>query len=168
MSSIQAGELPQRPSDGIPDPIWAFLETCWSRNSWDRPSTVQVYDTLSRFQPTPLPMEEPPHSDNNRTVPIPDVCSEGLISGVAQNCIDESAEVTQLVLFPPSSHRIPTFLGTRMCESEAGGERYRRACRCLSCAAGLQNNRHHPNSGSGGCPRPTPAIDSHCGLTRTR
>ena len=67
-------------------------------------------------------MEESPRTDNNRTVPIPDVRSEGSVSEVAQSCIDEIAEVTQLVVSPPSSHNTPT-PGTRVCGSKAGDER---------------------------------------------
>jgi len=123
---VQAGEFPQRPSDGIPDQIWMFLETCWSRDPSNRPSTVQVYNTLSRFQPNPPPNEEPPNADKSRTVSIPDVRSEGSISVLAQSYIDEISEVTQLVFSPPCTHFTTTLLGTRMCESKAGGEKCHR------------------------------------------
>lgn len=47
---IQAGEIPQRPSDGIPGMVWEFLEKCWSGNPAKRPSTTQVYETFSKLR----------------------------------------------------------------------------------------------------------------------
>jgi len=46
---VQDGEIPQRPPDGIADPVWEFLERCWSKNPMERPSTAQVYESLSKL-----------------------------------------------------------------------------------------------------------------------
>ena len=48
-SNIRAGKIPERPSEGIPDPIWQFLEKCWSMDRRKRPSATQFYNALSRF-----------------------------------------------------------------------------------------------------------------------
>jgi len=49
------GEIPQRPpdADGIADPVWEFLERCWSRDPAKRPPTAQVYESLSKLRPLP-------------------------------------------------------------------------------------------------------------------
>jgi len=125
MSKVQAGEFPQRPSDGIPDPIWTFLGECWSSDPTKRPSTAQVHGILSRFRPLPPPMEELPRSDNQLTVPIPGARSENSISRAAQSYIDRITEVTQLVASSPSSYLIPV-IETSARESKTGGERYHR------------------------------------------
>ena len=49
LSNIRAGKMPERPSDGITDPVWQFLEECWSKYSWKRPSATRVYYDLSIF-----------------------------------------------------------------------------------------------------------------------
>ena len=49
LSNIRAGKIPERPSEGIPDPIWQFLEKCWSMDPRKRPSATEFYDALSRF-----------------------------------------------------------------------------------------------------------------------
>ena len=49
LSNIRAGKTPQRPSEGIPDQIWQFLEKCWSMDRRKRPSATQFYNALSRF-----------------------------------------------------------------------------------------------------------------------
>ena len=50
---VQDGEIPERPPDGIADPVWEFLERCWSRDPAKRPSTAQVYESLSNLRPLP-------------------------------------------------------------------------------------------------------------------
>jgi len=114
MSKVLAGEFPQRPSDGIPGPIWEFLEKCWSMDPTKRPSIVQVHDALSRFQPLPPPMEELPRADNPQTVPTPGWLEEPIV-GVAGRRTDKIVEVIQLVLSPSSSNRT-SIIGT--CASE--------------------------------------------------
>jgi len=49
LSKIQVGEIPHQSSDEIPDPVWKFLEKCWSRDSTKRPSTLQVGAAFSQF-----------------------------------------------------------------------------------------------------------------------
>jgi len=56
LSKIQAGELPQQPSDGIGDTAWQFLEKCWNRNSTKRPSATEVYDAFLQFRCLPQVM----------------------------------------------------------------------------------------------------------------
>ena len=53
LSKIQAGELPQRPSEGIDDGVWEFLESCWSRDPAKRPSSDRVYDSIAQFRSLP-------------------------------------------------------------------------------------------------------------------
>lgn len=48
MLKIQAGEKPQRPSDGILDPVWDFLEKCWSSKPAKRPLVAQIHGTFSK------------------------------------------------------------------------------------------------------------------------
>jgi len=50
LSQIRAGKMPERPSGGITDPVWQLLEECWSKDPRERPSTIQVYNTLSIFR----------------------------------------------------------------------------------------------------------------------
>jgi len=50
---IQAGEMPQRPSDGITDPVWEFLERCWSRDPTKRPPIAEVYGFFSQLRSNP-------------------------------------------------------------------------------------------------------------------
>jgi len=50
LAKIQAGEVPQRPSDGIDDSVWDFLERCWSRDLVSRPSTARVCDIFLQFR----------------------------------------------------------------------------------------------------------------------
>jgi len=50
---IQEGEIPRRPPDWIADLVWEFLERCWSRDPAKRPSTAQVYESLSKLRPLP-------------------------------------------------------------------------------------------------------------------
>ena len=42
--------MPKRPSEGTTDPVWQFLEECWSWDPSERPSTTRVYNTLSKFR----------------------------------------------------------------------------------------------------------------------
>lgn len=70
-----------------------------------RPTTVQIRDALSQFQPFPPSVEEPPHSDDYRTVQTPGVHSLGSIFGVAREPIDEIAQVTQLLVSLSGSDR---------------------------------------------------------------
>jgi len=56
LSKIQAGELPQRPSEGIDDGVWEFLESCWSRDHTKRPSSDKVYDSIAQFRSLPQAM----------------------------------------------------------------------------------------------------------------
>lgn len=53
LSKIQAGEIPQRPSEGIDGAVWEFLESCWSRDPGIRPSSEQVYDSIAQFRSLP-------------------------------------------------------------------------------------------------------------------
>jgi len=53
LERIQAGEKPQRPSDGIADPVWKFLEKCWSMDPTKRPSTAEVCDAFLGFHSFP-------------------------------------------------------------------------------------------------------------------
>ena len=53
LSKIRAGKTPKRPSEGIPDPIWQFLEKCWSMDRRKRPSAAGFYNALSRFCSVP-------------------------------------------------------------------------------------------------------------------
>jgi len=52
MLIVQAGKTLQRPSDGISDPVWQFLEKCWIWNPQERPSATKLYDAFSRFHAT--------------------------------------------------------------------------------------------------------------------
>ena len=45
--------MPQRPSAGINDKVWLFLQKCWSMNPSERPSTTQLCDALPRFRSLP-------------------------------------------------------------------------------------------------------------------
>ena len=58
--TIRAGKRPQRPSHGIPDPVWQLLEECWSRDPQERPSVTQVYNILSKFRSVRPAIEELP------------------------------------------------------------------------------------------------------------
>jgi len=53
LSKIQAGEIPQQPSEGIDMTVWEFLERCWSRDPTKRPSSDQLHDSLSQFRSLP-------------------------------------------------------------------------------------------------------------------
>jgi len=53
LQKIKAGERPQRPSDGIADPVWEFLEKCWSGDPTKRPPTAEVRDAFSKFRTFP-------------------------------------------------------------------------------------------------------------------
>jgi len=53
LSVIQAGEIPQKPSEGMDGTVWEFLEKCWSRDVTKRPSSHQVYDSIFRFRSLP-------------------------------------------------------------------------------------------------------------------
>ena len=50
LSNIRAGDIPERPSNGIPDPIWQLLEKCWSIDPQKRPSVYEFYGALSGFR----------------------------------------------------------------------------------------------------------------------
>jgi len=56
---VQAGEKPQRPSDGIDDPVWEFLEKCWRGDPTKRPPTANVFDAFSGFRSIPRPVHAP-------------------------------------------------------------------------------------------------------------
>lgn len=60
LSNIRDGEKPQRPSEGIADPVWLFLEKCWRRTPRERPSAALLYHTFSKLRPVPKPAEELP------------------------------------------------------------------------------------------------------------
>jgi len=47
LSKIRAGKVPQRPSEGITDPVWEFLEKCWNVDPSQRPSAARVYDAFT-------------------------------------------------------------------------------------------------------------------------
>jgi len=47
---IRAGETPQRPSAGIDDLVWLFLQECWGSVPSERPSITQVCDTFPQFR----------------------------------------------------------------------------------------------------------------------
>ena len=53
LSKIQAGEMPQKPSEGIDSTVWEFLERCWSRDVTKRPSSNQVYESFLQFRSLP-------------------------------------------------------------------------------------------------------------------
>ena len=53
LSKIQAGEIPQRPSEGIDDSVWEFLESCWSRDPTKRPPSDRVCDSILQFRSLP-------------------------------------------------------------------------------------------------------------------
>lgn len=53
LSKIQAGEIPQQPSEGIDATVWEFLEKCWSRDATKRPSSDQVCDSFFQFRTLP-------------------------------------------------------------------------------------------------------------------
>jgi len=53
LQKIKAGERPQRPSDGIADPVWEFLEKCWGGDPTKRPQTAKVRDAFSGFRTLP-------------------------------------------------------------------------------------------------------------------
>jgi len=50
LSTIRAGKTPERPSEGIPDPVWQLLQECWNEQPWDRPPAAQIYKTFSKFR----------------------------------------------------------------------------------------------------------------------
>ena len=56
----RAGKTPERPSKGIPDPVWQLLQKCWSMKPPERPSATQVYNTLSKFCPNRRVIEDLP------------------------------------------------------------------------------------------------------------
>jgi len=60
LANIRAGTTPERPSDGIPDPVWRLLEKCWSIDPAERPSATRVYNTLSNFRSVRPVIEELP------------------------------------------------------------------------------------------------------------
>ena len=60
LSKIRAGKQPQRPSEGIPDAVWQFLERCWSMDPRKRPSATQVYNALSKSRSVRPVTEELP------------------------------------------------------------------------------------------------------------
>ena len=68
-----------------------------------RPSVIQVYDALSRFQSQSV--EGPPHAGDNRAAPTLDTRSEESIFGVAERRIDEIAEVPQPAISPSTPDR---------------------------------------------------------------
>jgi len=63
LAKIQAGEIPQRPSDGIDDGVWVFLEKCWSRDPGNRPSTARACDAFLQFRNLP----QATHTTEGRT-----------------------------------------------------------------------------------------------------
>ena len=56
LSKILARELPQRPSEGVDDDVWEFLESYWSSDTAKRPSSERVYDSISQFRSLPQVM----------------------------------------------------------------------------------------------------------------
>jgi len=56
---IQAGEKPQRPSNGIADPVWEFLEKCWGVDPTTRPPTAEVLGAFSEFRSLPQAVHAP-------------------------------------------------------------------------------------------------------------
>jgi len=94
-----------------------LLEKCWSRDPTKRPSAVQVYDALSQFRPS---KEVLPHADNHCAIPMLGAYSEEPNLEAAQRCIDEIAEVTQLVTSSSGPDHV-FVLGTRAWESKARG-----------------------------------------------
>ena len=56
---IQAGEKPERLSDRVTDPVWEFLEKCWSGDPKERPTTADVFDAFSRFCSIPQAVRAP-------------------------------------------------------------------------------------------------------------
>ena len=50
---LQAGEMPQRPYEGINDQAWELLEKCWSRDPGERPPTLGLYNALSNVASDP-------------------------------------------------------------------------------------------------------------------
>ncbi|KAF9789185.1 kinase-like domain-containing protein [Thelephora terrestris] len=50
---VQAGEMPERPPDGINDQVWELLEKCWSRDPGKRPPTLELYNILSNLAVDP-------------------------------------------------------------------------------------------------------------------
>ena len=50
---LQAGEMPQRPYEGINDQAWELLEKCWSRDPGERPPTLGLYNILSNLASNP-------------------------------------------------------------------------------------------------------------------
>ena len=124
LSKIHAGGIPQRPFRGIDDSVWGFLEKCWSRDPAKRPSATEVFNALSQFY-CPLPAKRLSHTDNRRTVPIPDAYP-GKADFEARMEIDEISEVTPLTISPPSSDHA-FVLGTRTWESEVERENRHRA-----------------------------------------
>ena len=53
LSHIRAGATPERPSEGIADPVWQFLEKCWRMVGSQRPSAAEVYDVFSELRSIP-------------------------------------------------------------------------------------------------------------------
>ena len=53
LSKIQAGRIPEQPSEGIVGPVWQLLEKCWSTVPLERPSAAQVYDVFSELRSIP-------------------------------------------------------------------------------------------------------------------
>jgi len=59
---VQAGEMPERPSGRIDDLVWGLLRRCWGRNPTERPSSFEVYNTLSSLSSPPQVRQSPQES----------------------------------------------------------------------------------------------------------
>ena len=60
LSNIRAGKAPQRPSDGVTDLVWEFLEKCWNMDPSRRPSAARVYDAFARLSSLPPEIQRLP------------------------------------------------------------------------------------------------------------
>lgn len=59
--------MPRRPPNGIADPVWDFLEMCWSRDPTKRPSITHVRNALSQSPSFPPPSPSlPPRTPEER------------------------------------------------------------------------------------------------------
>ncbi|KAF9650321.1 kinase-like protein [Thelephora ganbajun] len=71
LSKVQAGEIPERPSDRINDPAWELLQKCWGKNLSERPPTVTVYKTLSELSSCPQVIHTPQPEGRSVTGELP-------------------------------------------------------------------------------------------------
>ena len=52
---VQAGEIPERPSDGITDSFWNLLEECWSKIPAKRPPVLKLCEAMLNAVTEDLP-----------------------------------------------------------------------------------------------------------------